>query len=113
MLAIVMPSCVAAMYGSGSLTARRSAWKRLGFPIREEMLIDEVVDDRLMRGVDLLELNAHADAAVAPRDVPFRLDVALRPRHAEPDLDFRPRFERARRADRNPAVAQIQRQRRG
>src|SRR5437899_9494939 len=77
------------------------------------MLIDEVVDDRLMRGVDLLELNAHADAAVAPRDVPFRLDVALRPRHAEPDLDFRPRFERARRADRNPAVAQIQRQRRG
>ena len=40
----------------------------LRFSVGEEVRVDEVVDDRLVGGVDLLELDAHADAAVAPGD---------------------------------------------
>src|SRR5262249_160754 len=93
---------------------RRSGplWSTLasGFPIREEVRVDEVVDDGLMAGIDRLELSAHADVAIPPRDVPLGFDVALRSRHPEPDLDLGARFEGARRADGDPAVAQVERQ---
>ena len=55
----------------------------LGFPIRKEVRVDEGVDDSLVCGIDRLELNAHAHATIAPRDVPFRVDVALRSGHPE------------------------------
>src|SRR2546427_9811574 len=76
------------------------------------MCVDELVDDGLAGGIDLLELDTHADAAVAPGDAPFHVDVLLGTRHAEPDLDLRSAFERARRPDRNAAVAQVERERR-
>src|SRR3954471_13760658 len=84
----------------------------LGFAVREEVRVDEVVDDRLIVRFDFLELDAHADAAVAPRHAPFRVDVALRSRHAEPHLDRRSGVERAGGADGDPAVTEVQRQRR-
>src|SRR6202011_976838 len=128
-LAMVMPSCVAAMYRSGWLTARWTARARrrpsvtswsmrvlrtvtmensaatknplastsartparrhrmpasecsirvlrgsgesnqmsLGFAIREEMRVDERVDDGLVGGIDRVELDAHAEAPIVPR----------------------------------------------
>src|SRR4051812_12625180 len=84
----------------------------LRFSVAEEVRVDEVVDDRLVRGIDDLELDAHADAAVAPRDVSLCVDVLLRSRHAEAHLDLRGAVERAGRADRDAAVAEFQRQRR-
>src|SRR5205085_10217803 len=78
--------------------------RMLRFSVAEEMRVHEVVDDRLMRRFDVLELNPHADAAVAPRDVALRVDVALRPRHPEADLDLRSRFQRAGGPDRDAAV---------
>src|SRR5947208_10359589 len=84
----------------------------LRLSIAEEVRVDEVVDDRLVRGLDRFELNAHADAAIAPRDVSLGVDVALGAGHAEADLDLRARLERARRANGDAAVAQIERQRR-
>src|SRR5439155_10501347 len=85
----------------------------LSFPIRKEVRVDEGVDDSLVCGINRLELNAHAHATIAPRDVPFRVDVALRSGHPETDFDLRARFERACGPDRDAAVAQIERQRRG
>ena len=61
----------------------------LCFAVREEMGVDEAVDERLAGRVDLVELDAHADAAVAPGDVTLGVDVALRAGHAEPHLDRR------------------------
>jgi hypothetical protein len=39
---------------------------RSGFAIGKEMLIDELVDRGLVGGIDLLELQAHPDPAIAP-----------------------------------------------
>src|SRR5206468_4465904 len=63
--------------------------------------------------VDLLELDAHADAPVAPRDAALAVDVFLGPGHAEPDLDLRTAVERARRPDGDPSVTEVEGQRRG
>src|SRR5476649_1528918 len=85
----------------------------LRFSVAEEVRVDEVVDDCLVGGIDDLELNAHADAAVAPGHVPFGVDVLLRSGHAEADFDLGGAVERAGRPDRDAAVAEVQRQRRG
>src|SRR3954471_19794455 len=68
-----------------------------GFAIGKEMRVDECVDHRLVRGLDLLELDAHGDTPIAPRDAAFRVDIALGSRHAEAHLDLRGAVERARR----------------
>src|SRR6185503_5011295 len=164
MLDMVMPSWVAAMNGSGSDTARRTAraarcpsaisWSTrvlrtvtiensaatkkplartsastaasrhsaspiessmagiLRFSVAEEVRVDEVVDDRLVDVVDLLELDAHADAAVAPGDLALGVDVLLRSRHPEADLDLGAALERAGGADGDAAVTEVERQRR-
>src|SRR5438270_10235799 len=77
------------------------------------MRVDEVVDDRLVGRFDRLELNAHADAAIAPRDASFGVDVTLGAGHAEANLDLRARVERAGGTDGDAAVAQIECQRGG
>src|SRR5437762_8637814 len=41
------------------------------------------------------ELDAHADAPVAPRHASLGVDVALRAGHAGPDFDFRCAVERS------------------
>ena len=41
------------------------------------MRVDKVVDDRLVRRIDSLELDAHPHAPIAPRDLALRIDVAL------------------------------------
>src|SRR5712692_7367960 len=50
----------------------------LSFSVGEEVRVDEAVDHLLVGRLDLLELDAHADAAVAPRDAPLAVDVLLR-----------------------------------
>src|ERR1700687_4841747 len=70
----------------------------LCFSIGEEMGADERVDDGLVGGLDLLELDAHADAAIAPGRAALCVDIALRAGHAEPQLDRRGLVETARRA---------------
>src|SRR5437660_10295094 len=82
-----------------------------GFSVREEMRVDEVVDDRLVLGHDGVELHAHADAAIAPRHLALGVDVLLATGHAEANADSRAGLERARRADGDAAVAEIQRER--
>src|SRR5436190_18760861 len=84
-----------------------------GFSVAEEVRVDEVVDDPLVGRVDLLELDAHADAPVAPRDAALAVDVFLGPGHAEPDLDLRTAVERARRPAGDPSVTEVEGQRRG
>src|SRR5947208_2330915 len=66
----------------------------LCFSVGEEVRVDEAVDNGLVGRLDLLELNAHADASVAPRDAPLAVDVLFRPGHAEADLDLGVRLER-------------------
>src|SRR2546423_812071 len=85
----------------------------LRFSVAEEVRVDELVDDRLVGRIDDLELDAHADAAVAPRHVPFGVDVLLRSRHAEAHFDLGAVVERAGGADGDAAMAEVERQRRG
>ena len=68
------------------------------FSVAEEVRVDEVVDDPLVGRVDLLELDAHADAPVAPGHASLGVDIALGTRHPEADLHFRGAVERARAA---------------
>ena len=56
----------------------------LGFPIAEEMLVDELIDRRLVGRFHLLELQAHPDPAVGPRNPRFGIDLGLRARQLEP-----------------------------
>src|SRR5207253_777876 len=51
---------------------------RLRLAVREEVRVHEIVDERLVCGIDGLELNAHADAAFVPGDASFGVDVVLR-----------------------------------
>ena len=82
----------------------------LRFPVREEVLIDEFVDRGLIERIDLLELQPHPDAPVAPGDARLRLDVALRSRAAGSARgSWRPFLERAHRADRHAPLAEVQR----
>src|SRR5665213_1385826 len=60
-----------------------SRFRELGFSVRKEMRVDELVDDRLIGGVDFFELHAHSDAAIGPRDAALGVDVAFAARHAE------------------------------
>src|SRR5712692_2140667 len=83
----------------------------LGFSIAEEMRVDEAVDGGLAGTFDRLELNPHADAAIAPRDASLGVDVALRSRQAKADPDLRACLERARRPDGDAPVPQVERQR--
>jgi hypothetical protein len=53
------------------------------------VLVDELVDSRLIGGIDLLELQPHSNAPVAPRDSRFRFDIPFRTGQPEPD----PRLE--------------------
>src|SRR5262245_58238403 len=85
-----------------------TSWLR--FSVRKKVCVDEVVDDRLVRRIDVLELDAHADAPIAPRDLAFRVDVPLRSGHAEKDLDFRHAVERAGGPAGDAAVSQVVRQ---
>src|SRR4051812_2205420 len=78
-----------------------------GFPVADEVRVDEVVDHRLVLRIDGIELDAHTDAPIAPRHLALGVDVLLAAGHAEAHADPRARFERARRADRDAAVAQI------
>src|ERR1700704_6100130 len=77
------------------------------------MSVDERVDDSLVGGLDLLELDAHADPAVAPGHASFSVDVPLGPRHAKTHFDFGGAVERTGRPNRDAAVAQVERQRGG
>src|SRR5689334_6376513 len=82
----------------------------LRFPIGEEVGVDEVIDDRLVCRIDRFELNAHADATIAPGHTPFGVDIPFRARHSEPHPDLRAGFEWARRPNRKATVPQIQRE---
>src|SRR5262245_57648437 len=77
------------------------------------MSLDELVDGGLIGRIHLLELQAHADAAVAPRDA--RLDVHLSAARgqAEPDASGGAGLEWAGGADRDAAATQVQRERGG
>src|SRR5215831_5606037 len=90
----------------------RSGGHALRAAIAEEVRVDELVDGGLIGRIDLLELQAHADAPVAPRHARLDLDLARARRQAEPHARGGARVQRARGADRNPAAAEIQRQRR-
>src|SRR5580765_1929932 len=85
---------------------------RSGAPIAEEVRVDEGVDGGLVGRVDLLELQAHADAPVAPRDARLDLDFTGCGREAEPDPRGSTGIERAGGPDGDPAAREIQRERR-
>src|SRR5215210_7740867 len=84
--------------------------ERLRLAVREEVGVDKIVDDGLTGWIDLFELNAHADAAVAPGDTAFGVDIALRSGHPEPHLDLRGGLQRAGGADRDAAATQVERE---
>src|SRR5262245_7203967 len=84
----------------------------LGFPVGEEVRVDEVVDEALVAGFNALELDSHADAAIAPGHASVGVDVALRPGHPEADADLRAGVERTGGPDRNPAATEVERERR-
>src|SRR5262245_55058454 len=83
------------------------------FSIREEVAVDELVDGRLIAWSDLLELQSHPDAPIGPGHACLRFDIACCPGQPKADLQARALIERARRADREAAATQVQRQRRG
>src|SRR6202521_744520 len=93
-------------------TSMRGLALMLRFSVREEVRVDEVVDESLGGRIDRFELDTHTDAPIGPRDATFGIDVPLRSGHAEANLDFRAAIERARRADGDTSVAQVERQRR-
>src|SRR3954451_4780164 len=82
----------------------------LRFSIAEEVRVDEVIDDRLVGRIDDFELHTHDHPPIAPRHVPFSVDVLLGTRHAEADLDLRATIGRARRANGYAPVAEVERQ---
>src|SRR5262249_18699390 len=65
-----VPSWEPLAFGSETACRARCVAGRSGLPVAEEMRVDEVVDDLLVGGLDLLQLNPHADAAIAPSDPP-------------------------------------------
>ena len=67
----------------------------------------------LIGGIDALELQSHPDSRVAPAHARVGIDVFLRAGQPESQARLRVDLERAGRADRDAAAAQIQRQRRG
>src|SRR5262245_54816212 len=77
------------------------------------MLADEIVDRGLIGGYHLGELQAHAVAAIRPGEAALGVNVLGRARQAEAHLHYRPALERVGSADRETAVADVQRERRG
>src|SRR5688500_3424141 len=97
---------------SSRLVVRGWWWAgSLTFPTAEEVRVDELVDGRLIVGLHLVELQAHAVAAIAPRNAGFRCDVAFRRWQPEPETPFGAVLERTRRADGDTTPAQVERQR--
>src|SRR5215207_686954 len=72
------------------------------------MLVDELVDRLLVDRLDLLELQPHADAPVAPRDAAIAFDVRFRSWQSETDAHLRMLIEWTHRADGHAALAQVQ-----
>ena len=60
------------------------SWLATTLLTAEEVRVDELVDGGLILRFDLLELQAHAVAAIAPCHAAFGVDVALRAGQAEP-----------------------------
>ena len=85
----------------------------LALPAAEEMRVDEFVDSGLILRLDLLELQSHAVAAIAPRDAAFGVDVALGTGQAVSKPHLRAILERAGGANRDAAAADVQRERSG
>src|SRR6185503_9571960 len=83
----------------------------LSLSVCKEMLVDELVDCGLIGRIDLLELQAHSDAPVAPRDARVRLHVHLRAGQAESDAHLGVLLQGTHRPDADSALAQVQRQR--
>jgi hypothetical protein len=77
------------------------------------VLVDELVDRGLVNRFHAFELEAHPDPSIAPRDAAFRFDVALGARQPEAGAQLGGALERAHRADRQAALAQVQGERRG
>src|SRR4051812_39451401 len=75
------------------------------------MGVDVSGDDALIVLRQADELEAHADAAVAPRDLGRDVDILLAHRHAESRLDGGADLQRARRPHGNAAAADVQRDR--
>ncbi len=86
---IVIGNALAACFRRVVIAVRACATRLTRFPVREEVLIDELVDLGLIGRIDLLELQAHPDPAIAPRDARLGFDVALRARQAEPRAQLR------------------------
>src|SRR6478752_7934060 len=89
-----------------------AATARLGATVAEEVRVDEGVDGGLIGRFDLFELQAHADAPVAPRDARLDLDFTGCGREPEPHAGRGARIERAGGPDGDPAAREIQRERR-
>src|SRR5688500_20393319 len=76
--------------------------------IREEMRLHELVDGRLGGSIHLGELQAHADAAIGPRDARFGVEVASSAGKPEARLYDRADFLQACRPHRHAAVADVE-----
>src|SRR5262245_32314056 len=87
---------------------KKATYRGSGAAVGKEVGVDEAVDERLLVWLHLVELDAHADAPIAPGDVAFGIDVAFGARHAEPDFDGRVGRQRTGRPDRDAATAQVQ-----
>ena len=72
------------------------------------MLVDEDVDRLLIGRVDPLELQSHSDATIAPRDARVGLDVQLRTWQSKSYANLCVLIERAHRANRHAAFAEVQ-----
>src|SRR5688500_10243110 len=74
----------------------RGRWREgsLTFPTSAEVHVDQLVDGRLIVGLHLVELQAHAVAAIAPRNAGFGVDVAFRPWQPEPQTHLGAVLER-------------------
>src|SRR5215217_2612712 len=77
------------------------------------MLIDELVDRRLVGRFDLLELQAHSDSPIAPGNPRFRFDVALRAGQPESGPHFGSTLQRTHGPDSQAAFTEVERERGG
>ena len=71
------------------------------------MRIDELVDGGLVLRIEFVELQPHAVAAIAPRDVALGIDVPFRARKAKPEANVRAALERAGRPDGDSSAADV------
>src|SRR5688572_33472236 len=85
------------------------AGRSLRLPVREEMRLDERVDGSLRFVLEFDELDAHAEARHRPRDACFRLQIEAAGGQAEAHAEHRAVVERARGANGQAALADIER----